>query len=1146
VRRVVIAGLFLLSGFCGLVYEIVWTRIFGLIFGNTTLAISTVLAAYMLGLSLGALMLGRLADNLKAPLKSYALLELGIGASALLIILLRNPVEQLFILIYPLFSNWPFVFILIKFLTSFLLMLPATFLMGGTLPVLSRAYIRTDEHLGTGVGALYGINTCGAVLGVFFTAFVLINNLGVNGSIRLAVLLNFLIFCTAFILFRFRREKSELAVIKRTAEPLKIESRLILYVMGLSGFTALAYEILWSRILVFVLSNSVYAFAIMLTAFLVGIAGGSWIGGWLADRRQNLRGMLGWLEIGIAALVVLTAVGLINITFLASKIMVVEFSTSWWSLNGLRFLIAILVMILPTLLMGITFPLAAKLIAGNITRLGTALGQQYFYNTLGGVAGSFLTGFVFVNYFGSLRTMAVMVAINLLLGLWLVWPHWSMQKVFKISFAGLVLLIPALVFFTVPRDLFSATFSTTEKNYPLIDFREGIEGTITVHRSNLPGQTNLRIDVDGLNVAGTSFMLRTLQTLQGHLPLIVNHRAEKVVQIGFGTGQTSRSALLHEISEFKLVEISADVLDLAARYFADINQGVWQNPRFNPVIMDGKNFIKYTPDRYDIIMNDANYAVATTSASLFTQDHFFSALHKLNPAGIFSTWMTTDLDPRDFAIVLRTFQSVFPNCLLWMAPNCINKQVVLMGSAETIRLDYAMIQKIIHLPDIRNNLAAININSACDLLNCLVLDSAGIASVAGQARINTDEYPILEFSRQDIRARDLCAYQNLARIMMHPPQWNNLLINFPDDSASRGQLHEILQQNRLAARLLLRGMLQFYQGRLKGALQTVLNASRLIPESKLAAQFFQDMDMITGQLVFESQHQPGNLEVQLKLIRQRIALEEYDQAFSHLLPLLHLYPQQALPFYETARCYLAGGQLDSARSYFQHSLTLNPKLSAAWYFLGEIQRQQNNQDQALDSYQRALDLDGRMYEALNAIGLINQIRGNHQQAIKLYRQSMNVLEFQPVVLANLGDCFFNINDYEQAETCYRGAIQSGEPTARLFKKAGNTNYMLKHFRQAVFYYQRSIELDSLDSESYYNLGNTMVMQNDFPRAIPCFQKAIHLNDTQADYFNNLAMCYNHSGQQAQALRIFNTGLKIHPDSELLKNNRAAMPALNNK
>jgi spermidine synthase len=1147
VRKAVLAGLFLISGFSGLVYEIVWTRIFGLIFGNTTLAISTVLAAYMLGLSLGAIILGRLADSIKSPLKVYALLEAGIGVSALLIPLLRNPIENFFMILYPTFTDWPTLFVLIKFCTAFLLMLPPTLLMGGTLPVLSRGFIEQEKKMGTGIGLLYGINTLGAVSGAFITAFFLIYNLGVNGSIILAAFFNFLIACLAFLLS-----------IRSPVSPVKLDSVVpetgsvaltnqVLWVMALSGFTALSYEVLWSRILVFILTNSVYAFSIMLTAFLLGIAIGSWIGGWLTDRQNNLRFLLAGIEAGLAVTALVTAILLVNLPAWHFKNFILEPSTSWWYLNGVRFVEACLVMLLPAILMGAAFPVACRLITGRLNHLGEGLGRLYFYNTLGGVAGSFLSGFVLIKYLGTSSTLVLMVLINLLLGLFLfLYSRLQEKKNYRLitgfAVAGMIILI---ISFT-PKTLFSVTYSATEKNYPLVDFREGIEGTVTVHRSHGPGPNNLRIDIDGLNVAGTSFMLRTLQTLQGHLPLFVHPSARDVMQIGFGTGQTSYSALRHPLENFKLVEISADVLDLSAQYFTDINQGVLRNPRFQFTIMDGKNFIRYTPDRFDIIMNDANYAVATASASLFTRDHFNHGRNKLNPGGIFSTWMTTDLDPRDFAIVLRTFQSVFPYCLLWMAPNCINKQVVLMGSAQPIQLDFIKIQKIIKQPAIRDNLSAININSAYDLLDCLVLDSAGIAGIAGQVEVNSDEYPILEFSQRDIRSRDLCAYQNLARIMARPPRWKSLLINLSTDSVLRQQVIDTLQRNQSASRQLLKGMLKFYQGRLKEALQTVLNGSRLIPESQLAAQFFRDMDVITSQLVFEAQQQPGNLETLLKLIRHQIALEEYVSALSQLQNLVLRYPQKASPLYEMARCYLAGGQLDSARMYFQQSLDLNPKLSAAWYFLGEIQRQQNKHDQALVSYRRALDLDGRMYEALNAIAWIYHIRGNYQQAIDLYHRSLTFLEWQPTVLSDLGDCYFNTTAYNEAITCYIKALQFGEPSARLFKKLGSASYMLKHYPQAAYYFRHSLELDSLDSESYYNLGNTMVMQNNLSQAVPYFQKAVQLNKAQADYFNNLAMCYNHLGRQAQALRIFNTGLKIHPGSELLKNNRAAILAIKNK
>ncbi len=185
-RRVFIVSLFFVSGFTGLLYEIIWIRIFGLIFGNTTLAISTVLSAYMLGLACGSYQLGKYADRFTNHLKAYALLELGIGLTALLVLLSRSSLESLYAFLFPLLSNQNFIFNVVKFALSFIVMLPATFLMGGTLPVVSHLLVEEKEQLGRRIGLLYGFNTIGAVAGAFFTGFYLIRMLGVNQTSLLA------------------------------------------------------------------------------------------------------------------------------------------------------------------------------------------------------------------------------------------------------------------------------------------------------------------------------------------------------------------------------------------------------------------------------------------------------------------------------------------------------------------------------------------------------------------------------------------------------------------------------------------------------------------------------------------------------------------------------------------------------------------------------------------------------------------------------------------------------------------------------------------------------------------------------------------------------------------------------------------------
>ena len=493
-RKSVVLVLFFISGLAGLVYEIIWTRIFGLIFGNTTLAISTVLAAFMLGLALGGRKFGKTGDRLKNHLRTYALLEIGVGISALLIPALKGGLEALFALIHPALQNIPFIFYLIKFAVAFVVMLPATFLMGGTLPVISHVVVTQQEKIGLGFGILYGVNTFGAVCGTFLTAFFLIPTLGVFESIFLAVALNILIGLTALGTFRFSKIAKITGIHEEHSATIIFPSnlRFILWIMALSGFAALSYEVLWSRILVFLMTNSVYAFAVMLTTFLFGIAIGSYFGGRVADRSKDHNSLLGWTEVAMGVAAFIAAYLLIHLPAIHEKILTFGPGTSWWQFNGVRFLEAFIIMFPTTFLMGAAFPVAGKILVPDLSKMSVGLGWLYFYNTIGGVIGSFLTGFIFISFFGTLATMIAMVVINLSLGIVLLVngkKGFSREHTAFVAAGGIAVFL--LVLILTPKTMFAPVYGAVEKEYPIIDFREGIEGTATVHQADLPIHSNI-------------------------------------------------------------------------------------------------------------------------------------------------------------------------------------------------------------------------------------------------------------------------------------------------------------------------------------------------------------------------------------------------------------------------------------------------------------------------------------------------------------------------------------------------------------------------------------------------------------------------------------------------------------------------------
>jgi spermidine synthase/Tfp pilus assembly protein PilF len=794
-------------------------------------------------------------------------------------------------------------------------------------------------------------------------------------------------------------------------------------------------------------------------------------------------------------------------------------------------------MILPALFMGAAFPVAGKIIVPDLQRIGSKMGLLYFYNTVGSAIGSLLTGFVLISALGASCTVAAMVVINLLLGAYfIVYQKRSLSTKSTLSYAiGAAIALLIAVKWT-PATIFTVAYSHTEKDFQLIDYREGVEGTVTVHKQQRPLQITKRIDVDGLNVAGTSFMLRTLQTLQGHIPLLVHPDPQSVLQIGFGTGETSKSALLHPLENFHLVEISKHVLELSDHHFRDLNEGVLRHPKFSYSISDGKNFIRYSREKYDVIMNDANYAVATASASLFTRDHFENCRQRLRPGGIVSTWMTIDLHPHDFAIVLKTFQSVFPYCALWMAPNCINKQIVLMGSDQPWQIDFQNLQARISRPEVKRDFAAINMNSAYDFLDCLLLDADGIKQISGDAPINTDERPLLEFSTHDIRSRDLCSYQNLGRILVRKANAADFLTNLPREEIAREEVQNNLVRHAEAQRLFLQGMLEAYQGRTPESLNTLMAGSRLIPESNLAQEFFKRVDVISTQLMVEASQNRDDLNAQLNLVRHLIALGKYREALEILRRLEKAQPRHPLIRYEKARGFLGIAEVDSAHAQIEQCLATHPQFAAGLYLRGELQLQRGELDRALADFQQTLQLDPRLYEAHNAVAKIYKKRMQYEKAVAAFQTSLQMMEYQPAVAAELADCYLRLQNFSGAIRWYQQAYNAGQASAKILFNLGNAYYFNQEFLKAAAAYRRALQLDSLDAEVYYNLGNALMMQKKIREASESFARAVEIDSNNPDYFNNLALSYRELGKRAEAVKVFERGLKQHPNSKLLLEN----------
>src|SRR5438093_709271 len=406
-RRVVLVLCFL-SGISGLLYEVVWARMLHLLFGDTVLAVSTVLASFMAGLAIGSFWIGRYIDRRRRVLAVYAGLEAGIGLSALLFPVVLPALSPLYVSLHQSLSSSFWLFCLVRFLLAFCLLGVPTALMGATLPVLSRYLVQSSATLGWNVGALYALNTGGAVLGCFMAGYVLIGSAGLSRTVWIGAALNFAIALVVWVGQRWieapgAREVPSSSPRDTAPAVARYDDRTVrrvLWSFALSGCAALSYEVIWTRALTFFIGNSTYAFSAMLTTFLAGLALGSLLLARPSDQPRNALGLLGALQIGIGVYGVLT-IAILGHVFHGVDRWWEGFGDAYWGAPlWLTFLKTAVVILPPTVCMGGTFPLVARIVAHGPEVVGRGVSGAYAANTLGAIGGAWLSGFVAIPLLG--------------------------------------------------------------------------------------------------------------------------------------------------------------------------------------------------------------------------------------------------------------------------------------------------------------------------------------------------------------------------------------------------------------------------------------------------------------------------------------------------------------------------------------------------------------------------------------------------------------------------------------------------------------------------------------------------------------------------------------------------------------------------
>lgn len=682
--------LFLCSGALGLGYELVWIREAALVVGASQIALSTVVSAFFLGIALGSTWVGRRKGSARrSSLFVYGLFELGIGAFALAFPLLFRGLEAIYAAAYPTFSGSAAGLFGLRFALIFLLFVPPTFLMGGTLPLLLDGLAGSGRRIGARASSLYGINIAGAVVGVLATSYLAIPWIGMSGTSFAGGVLNLALGAVAVALFRSTPAEA------RETGRVRVDPMLCALAFG-SGLVALGYQIAWARYFSLIQFSTVYLTAVLLAVFLAALATGSFalapvlrIGG----NPLRIAGVAQCLA-PIAALACLRAWRFAEYRTAVRREWVdgqsvasptleiaVDFPRFWRFFNETAdatffapVFQVVLTLFLPVALLGMGLPALIAAAAQRPEQIRAASGRLVFWNTLGASAGSFLAGYVLLPLVGLHGTLAILgVAMTVLgaLAFWRATPSGAAPRArglslgFAAACAGVVIVMMATRADVTWETVGERQFGRNTSGVRLVDHIEGPTTTSWVFEDDL----SLRIGSGAVQMAQVVKKAVSLRTIEGHLPALLYPGPEEprdCLGICIGSGQSFGALLRYPLRRLDVVDISGEITTLALRSLARFNNGLSSDPRVAVHLDDGRHFVaRAAAGSYDLVSMESAPPIIDGAHSLYTLEFYRDIRRVLRPGGVFMQYMPLHyLTPSDVRCVLRTLAEVFPETLV--------------------------------------------------------------------------------------------------------------------------------------------------------------------------------------------------------------------------------------------------------------------------------------------------------------------------------------------------------------------------------------------------------------------------------------------------------------------------------------------------
>ena len=699
------------SGLAALIYEIVWFQLLELALGSTAVSLATLLATFMGGMCLGSLILPRLVSPRRNPLRIYAAIELGIGVLAILVLLWM-----------PFVGRFP----------AAISLLPPTLLMGATLPVLARQIRATS-----GLGLLYAANIAGAVSGCLLSGFYLLRVYDVAVTTYVAVSINLAVAAIALWGGHSCLQPAFEPAPNWSPERRPRRSSLIYTIIALSGLSALAAEVIWTRLLGLLFGASVYALSIILAVFLIGLALGGAAGAWLSRNLPRPRLALAWCQF-LAAGAIAWA-GFSMDSWLPYWPIDPSISSSIWFNFQLDFARALWAVLPAALLWGASFPLALAAAGSKNSDRSKLMADVYAANTLGAIVGALGASLLLVSWLGSQGAQQVLIGVSIVSGL-LALPRCRFIILPAVLAGGLLIYaFPPVSKTAIAYGRYAASWvGKSDVTYA----GEGRDSFVAV--SSFPHGARTFHVAGKIQASNVPRDMR-LQRMLGHLTTLTVAQPRSVLVIGCGAGITAGAVSIDPRVEHEtIVEIEPFVPHAASVYFGEANFDVLQNPKAQLRIDDGRHFLLTTKERFDGITVDPLDPWVKGAANLYTKEFLEAMKQRLNPGGAVTMYIQlfqTNLEAVKSSVA--TFFEVFPNATIWGNPyQGRGHDMMLLGQVEPLRIDLDEMERRFGYRDERNmipqSLAEIGIDSPVDLFATYAGRKSDLTAWLRGAAINRD------------------------------------------------------------------------------------------------------------------------------------------------------------------------------------------------------------------------------------------------------------------------------------------------------------------------------------------------------------------------------------------------------------------------